>query len=407
MQPAAQEPDVPEGLRLASLTTLRVGGPALRVVVATTTEEVVRTALEAWAEDEPLLVLGGGSNVVIADEGFDGTVLVVATRGIERLPDAAPANAHQPSSAADRLRSLERSLRPAQQREPVRVRVQAGESWDVLCAEAVERGWSGIEALSGVPGSCGAAPIQNIGAYGQELAATLAAVQFLDRGTGQIRRLPASELRLGYRTSVFKQGLAGVVLAVELLLHRAVGDGPVLSSPVAYAQLADALGVPLGSRVPIAALRSTVLDLRRSKGMVVDPHDPESVSVGSFFTNPIVSERFARTLPRDAPRWPTSADEPDVVVPLGAALQPRPNRDGEPQVKLSAAWLIERSGVQRGFHLPGSDAHISRKHTLAIVNGGRATAGQVLELARYIQHRVQSDFGVILQPEPTLIGASL
>ncbi len=396
-----------EDLRLARLTTLKVGGPATRVVVATTDELVVRTALEAWAEDEPLLVLGGGSNVVIGDAGFDGTVLVVATRGIERIAGAAHLTAGPPSSPADRLRSLERSLRPQQQREPVRVRVQAGESWDVLCAEAVARGWSGIEALSGVPGSCGAAPIQNIGAYGQELAATLAAVEFLDRETGTIRRLPASELRLGYRTSVFKQGLSGVVLAVELVLHHAVGNAPVLSSPVAYAQLADALGVPLGGRVPIAALRDTVLQLRRSKGMVVDPDDPESVSVGSFFTNPIVSERFAHTLPREAPRWPTSGDEPDVVVPLGAALPPRPTRDGQPQVKLSAAWLIEHSGVRRGFRLPGSDAHISRKHTLAIVNGGRASADQVLELARYIQQRVQSEFGVILQPEPTLIGAAL
>ena len=393
--------------RLADLTTLRVGGPARRVVIATTVDEVVRTALEAWGDDEPLLVLGGGSNVVVGDDGFDGTVLVVATRGIERLPVAAHATAGPPASAEDRLRLLERSLRPAQQREEVRVRVQAGESWDALCAEVVRQGWSGIEALSGVPGSTGAAPIQNIGAYGQEVAATLACVEFLDRETGTVRRLPASELRLGYRTSVFKQGLSGVVLAVELLLHRAIGDGPVLSSPVAYAQLADALGVPLGGRVPIAALRETVLELRRSKGMVLDDHDPESVSVGSFFTNPIVTERFARTLPRDAPRWPTSGDEPDIVVPLGAALPPRPARDGEPRVKLSAAWLIEHAGIQRGFRLPGSDAHISRKHTLAIVNGGRSSATQVLELARYIQHRVRNEFGVDLQPEPTLVSATL
>jgi UDP-N-acetylmuramate dehydrogenase len=401
------EPSVEHAPRLAHLTTLQVGGPARRVVVATTVDEVIRTARDAWAEEEPLLVLGGGSNVVVGDEGFDGTVLVVATRGIERLTEPVHVPAGPPASAADRLRSLERSLRPAQQREPVHVRVQAGEPWDALCAEAVAQGWSGIEALSGVPGSCGAAPIQNIGAYGQELAATLAAVEFLDEETGEVRRLPASELRLGYRTSVFKQGLAGVVLAVELLLHRDLGDGPVLSSPIAYAQLADALGVPLGSRVPIAALRDTVLQLRRSKGMVWDLADPESISVGSFFTNPIVSERFAHTLPRDAPRWPTSGDEPDLVVPLGAALPPRPTRDGEPRVKLSAAWLIEHAGVRRGFRLPGSDAHISRKHTLAIVNGGQASAAQVLELARYIQHRVQSEFGVILQPEPTLVGASL
>jgi UDP-N-acetylmuramate dehydrogenase len=394
-------------LRLADLTTMRVGGAARRVVVARTDEEVVSTALEAWGQDEPLLVLGGGSNVVVGDDGFDGTVLVVATQGIERLPAPAPAPSGAPSRPEDRLLSLERSLRPSPHREVVRVRVQAGESWDGLCAVAVEQGLSGIEALSGVPGSCGAAPIQNIGAYGQELAATLSAVEFLDRETGTVRRLPASELRLGYRTSVFKQGLTGVVLAIELVLHRDLGDGPALSSPIAYAQLADALGVPLGARVPIAALRSTVLALRSSKGMVLDDHDPESVSVGSFFTNPIVSERFARTLPHDAPRWPTAGDEPDVVVPLGAALPDRPQRDGEPRVKLSAAWLIEHSGIRRGFRLPGSDAHLSRKHTLAIVNGGSASAAQVLELARYIQHRVEGEFGVALHPEPTMVGTSI
>jgi UDP-N-acetylmuramate dehydrogenase len=400
-------PAAGEDLRLASLTTLRVGGPARRIVVARTTDEVVQTALGAWADDEPLLVLGGGSNVVIADDGFDGTVLVVATRGVERVAGAVPTPPGVPATDADRLRSLERSLRPATQRAAVRVRVQAGEPWDDLCAEAVRQGWSGIEALSGVPGSTGAAPIQNIGAYGQELAATLAAVDFLDKDTGTVRRMPASALRLGYRTSVFKHGLQGVVLAVELVLHAPVDGAQVQSAPVLYKQLADALGVPLGTRVPITALRDTVLQLRGSKGMVLDDTDPESVSVGSFFTNPIVSERFARTLPREAPRWPTSADEPDIVAPLGAALPPRPARDGEPQVKLSAAWLIEHAGVQRGFRLPGSDAHISRKHTLAIVNGGGATARQVLELARYVQQRVQAEFGVVLQPEPNLVGDRL
>ncbi|MFD1722034.1 UDP-N-acetylmuramate dehydrogenase [Amnibacterium endophyticum] len=400
-------PDAEEDVRLAGLTTMRVGGPARRVVTATTREEVVDAATAAWADDEPLYVLGGGSNVVFGDDGFDGTVLRIATRGIERLPDPEHAGTGVPASDADRLRSLERSLRPPQQREPVRVRVQAGESWDDLCAEAVRQGWSGIEALSGVPGSCGAAPIQNIGAYGQELAATLASVEFLDRDLGEIRRMPASALRLGYRTSVFKQGLEGVVLSIDLLLHRDARDPAPQSAPVAYQQLADALGVPLNSRVPIAALRESVLQLRARKGMVVDPDDPESVSCGSFFTNPIVSERFARTLPRDAPRWPTSADEPDVVVPLGAALPPRQQRGEEPQVKLSAAWLIEHAGIHRGFRLPGSPAHVSSKHTLAIVGGGGATADQVLELARYIRNLVQIEFGVLLHPEPDLVGAAL
>ena len=400
-------PAAEEDLRLAALTTMRVGGPARRVVVARTTQQVVDVAQETWDADEPLFVLGGGSNVVFPDEGFDGTVLVVATRGVERLPAPPSTAPGVPSSDADRLRSLERALRPPQQREPVRIRVQAGESWDALCALAVREGWSGIEALSGVPGSCGAAPIQNIGAYGQELAATLAAVEHLDRATGTVRRTPASGLRLGYRTSVFKQGLEGVVLSIDLLLHRDTGGGEPQSAPVAYAQLADALGVPLNSRVPIEALRQAVLQLRRGKGMVLDDEDPESVSTGSFFTNPIVSERFARTLPREAPRWPTSADEPDVVVPLGAALPLRAPRTEEPQVKLSAAWLIEHAGIQRGFRLPGSVAHVSSKHTLAIVGGPGATAAQVLELARYIRNLVQIEFGVMLHPEPNLVGAQL
>lgn len=405
---SAAVPIPEEGTLLAPLTTMRVGGPARRVVVARSTDEVVDVALGAWAADEPLFVLGGGSNVVFGDEGFDGTVLVVATRGIVREADVAPsAPSPGPVTDSDRARLLERSSRPGQQRRTVRITVQAGESWDALCAEAAVRGWSGVEALSGVPGSCGAAPIQNIGAYGQELAATLSAVRFLDRATGSVRRIPASELQLGYRTSVFKHGLEGVVLAVELVLHEAADGGPALSAPVAYAQLADALGVPLGDRVPVAALRDAVLALRGSKGMVVDDADPQSVSVGSFFTNPIVSERFARALPRDAPRWPTSEDEPDIVVPLGAAVPLRPAPRGEPQVKLSAAWLIERAGVHRGFRLPGSAAHVSTKHTLAIVNGGEATAHQVLELARYVRNLVQGEFGVLLQPEPNLVGATL
>jgi UDP-N-acetylmuramate dehydrogenase len=394
--------------RLADLTTLRVGGPARAVVTATTTDELVATARDAWDDDEPLFVLGGGSNVVFGDDGFDGTVLHVATRGVTRLSTASTAAVPaMPASDADRLRSLSRSLRPPQQREVVRLRVEAGEPWDDLCAYAVERGWAGIEALSGIPGSCGAAPIQNIGAYGQELAATLTAVEFFDRGTGAISRVPASALQLGYRTSVFKHGREGVVLAIELELHGAGEGRHALSGPVAYAQLADALGVPLGSRVPIAALRETVLQLRGRKGMVLNPQDPDSVSVGSFFTNPIVSESFARTLPSTAPRWPTTDDEPDVVVPLGHEVPARPARSQEPRVKLSAAWLIEHAGVHRGFRLPGSRAHLSTKHTLAVVNGGGATAEEVLQLARYIRNLVQIEFGVLLQPEPDLVGSAL
>jgi UDP-N-acetylmuramate dehydrogenase len=400
--------DVSEAQRLAELTTLQVGGPASRVVTATTRDEVIDVARAAWAEREPLFVLGGGSNVVFGDEGFDGTVLRVATKGIERLADAGrAASPAVPASDADRLRSLSRSLRPPQQREPVRLRVQAGEDWDGLVAYTVEHGLSGMEALSGVPGSCGAAPIQNIGAYGQELAATLEAVDFLDAETGEVEHLLASELQLGYRTSVFKQGREGVVLSIDLVLHGGEEGRPAVSAPIAYQQLADALRVPLGSRVPIAILRETVLELRGRKGMVVNPQDPDSVSVGSFFTNPIVSESFARGLPPDVPRWPTSGDEPDIVVPLGEVLPPRAPRSSGPRVKLSAAWLIEHAGVSRGFRLPGSHARMSHKHSLAIVNDGGARAEEVLELARYIRNLVQIEFGVLLTPEPVLVGATL
>lgn len=394
---------------LAELTTLQVGGPARRIHTLRSRDEVIAAARTTWAEDEDWLVLGGGSNVVIGDDGFDGTVLHLVTRGIERLPDVARGAEVPPVPATDtdRLRSLERSLRPARQREAVRIRVQAGEPWDDLVAHAVQQGWSGIEALSGVPGSCGAAPIQNIGAYGQELAATLLGVEFLDHGTGQVRVLLASELQLGYRTSVFKQGLRGIVLSIDLLLSGPERGREARSAPIAYAQLADALGVPLGSRVPIALLRETVLALRRRKGMVVDPAESESASVGSFFVNPVVGERFARSLPPSAPRWPTTGDVPDIIVPLGESLPARAPVDDDHHVKLSAAWLIEHAGLTRGFALPGSSAHISDKHTLAIVNGGDATAEQVLELARYIRAMVQIEFGVLLHIEPTVIGAEL
>ncbi|MDQ1583781.1 MAG: UDP-N-acetylmuramate dehydrogenase, partial [Microbacteriaceae bacterium] len=261
---------------LSSLTTLRVGGLPERVVHPKTTEELVEAAREVWASGDNWLLLGGGSNTVASDDGFDGTVIRIATRGIERIP-------------ADGV---------------VRLRVQAGEPWDELVAHTVHEGWSGIEALTGIPGLVGAAPVQNIGAYGQELSSTLVAVDFLDFATGEVRRMPAAELELGYRTSVFKQGLAGIVLTVELdLAENDDVTGAALSRPVAYAQLADELGVTVGTRVPAVELRRAVLSLRASKGMILDAADPDSVSAGSFFTNPVVSENFARSLPADAPRW--------------------------------------------------------------------------------------------------------
>ena len=392
-------------IRFADLTTLRVGGQIGRLVTATTQRDLVDLAREAWSTDDPWLALGGGSNLLVGDEGFEGTVIRIATKGIEVLP----------GSADD---------------ASVRLRVQAGEWWDDLVAWTVEHGYSGIEALSGIPGSVGAAPVQNIGAYGQELETTLVAIEFLDEGADAPRRMSADELELGYRTSVLKQGMRGIVVSVELDLHDTAPEravlGEALGRPIAYGQLADALHVQQGDRVPIARVRESVLALRTAKGMVLDPADPDSVSAGSFFTNPIVGEHVARTLPAAAPRWYVEPEEPDEVTPLATLASATPLdaflehqasletsviesdvAETEPLVKLSAAWLIEQSGIRRGFALPGSRAAISSKHTLALTNRGDAGADEVVQLARFVQQRVQAEFGIVLRPEPVLVGVEL
>lgn len=390
-----------ESTPFSGLTTLRVGGPATTMFAPVHSRQLIETALEVWGGGDEWLLLGGGSNTVMADAGFDGSVVRVVTRGIERL------------------RAEPGGTDTAQDSGAVRLRVQAGEPWDELVAHTVERGWAGIEALSGIPGSVGAAPVQNIGAYGQELSSTLVAVEFLDYLSGELRRIPTEELGLGYRTSELKRGRRGVVISIELELSEGgAADGSALSAPVAYTQLASALGVSLGDRVPLSELRAAVLRLRASKGMLLSPDDPDSVSAGSFFTNPIVSGHFAATLPAEVPRWPLEPDtSKPIVVPLDSfvpgdlAFQRTQafGRVGGEQgtVKLSAAWLIEHSGVTRGFSLPGSGAAVSAKHTLALVNRGSATASDIAELARYIQSRVLSQFGVILQPEPVLVGVFL
>ncbi|MGN6199255.1 UDP-N-acetylmuramate dehydrogenase [Humibacter sp.] len=390
----------------AELTTMRVGGPAPHLTVATTEAELVAIAADAYASGEPVLLLGGGSNTVVADEGFDGTVIRIATAGVQRVQAGDGGSGHP---------------------DAVRLRAQAGVSWDTLVAFAVRNRWAGIEALSGIPGSVGAAPVQNIGAYGQELSSVLVAVDFLDAVTGDVRRLTAADLELGYRTSVLKRGLEGVVIAVELELLQRPDVGAALGEPIAYGQLANALAVDVGSRVSLGEMRRTVLGLRASKGMVLDPDDPDSVSAGSFFTNPIVSARFARTLPADAPRWPLAPEEPDLVAALdgstadesttvGLLAEAAADRERHrarvesaegPGVKLSAAWLIEQAGISRGFALPGSGAAISSKHTLAITNRGGASALEVAQLASFVQGRVQAEFGVLLHPEPVLVGLEL
>ena len=353
---------------------MRVGGPAHELITPGSRDELIAATLDVWGGGDEWFVLGGGSNLVVADEGFDGSVVRVTTRGIETVSD-------------DGTRVV--------------LRVQAGEPWDDLVAYTVDNGLVGIEALSGIPGSTGAAPVQNIGAYGQEIAGSLVAVDFLDYLSGELQRLTAADLRFDYRTSALKQGKRGLVVSVELELVRSQQG-----APVAYAQLASALGVSLGDRVGLREVRDTVLALRASKGMVLDPSDPDSVSCGSFFTNPIVGENFARTLPEQAPRWANAPEPAPVAVVLGEEPATPPAQT-DFRVKLSAAWLIEKAGIHRGFSLPGSRAAISSKHTLAIVNTGGATAADVTELGRYVQTRVFSEFGVRMLAEPVLVGVSL
>ena len=390
-----------EPVDLSTLTTFRVGGPPAARVAPVTEQDLINETLVVWGLDENWLLLGGGSNTVVADEGFDGIVIQVVTRGIEVL-----AGGREIPSEADAAAGLASGDR-------VRLRVQAGEPWDDLVAYAVDHGWAGIEALSGIPGSCGAAPVQNIGAYGQEISDSLVAVDFLSYETGEVERRERADLDLGYRTSALKQGLRGVVLAIELELHDTAAEASVLGStlgyPLTYAQLAGALGAQLGDRVPLQTVRATVLGLRAGKGMVLDPNDPDTFSAGSFFTNPIVTETFARSLPADAPRWPLEDEPADRVIPLEEymGVGPIPGEEPVRLVKLSAAWLIEHAGVRRGFRLPGSKAAVSSKHTLALTNTGGATAAEVAELARYVLGRVQAEFGVNLQPEPVLVGLTL
>lgn len=372
-------------LPLAQLTTLRTGGVPARLVEAATTDELVETLTDLWSSGEPWLVVGGGSNLFVGDDPFDGTVVLVRTRGIERLPGARPGT--------------------------VRLRVQAGHDWDELVAFAVTEGLAGIEAMSGIPGTVGAAPVQNVGAYGQEIVQTLVEVELLDEHTGEVSAVPAAALGLGFRTSVLKQHYgsaperSAVILTVTLELEEVGGD----ERPVAGEQLRTALRLAPGASVSLQHVRDTVLAIRRSKGMVLDPGDPDTASAGSFFQNAIVSASFARTLPPECPRWPVTPElDPVVVIPLDEFTGVVPAPESAPSaVKVSAAWLIEHAGLGKGFALPRSRAGLSTKHTLALTNRGGATAAEIAELARFVQQRVQSEFGLILQPEPVLLGVEL
>lgn len=342
-------------VRLADLTTLRLGGPAAAYVRAESEQELVDAVRAADARGEDVLILGGGSNLVVADEGFDGTVIHVATRGIAR---------HE-----------------------AELEVQAGQPWDALVAHTVEHGLAGIEALSGIPGATGATPIQNVGAYGQEVADTITAVRVLDRATGEVHTLTPDECGFGYRTSTFKRTPGRhTVLAVTFGLERSA-EG----APVRYAELARRLNVQPGERAGLGAVREAVLELRRGKGMVVDPDDPDTRSAGSFFTNPILeAAQFDALVER-------------VHAEIGPEIRPPAWPEPDGRVKTSAAWLIERAGFHKGHGDPRTVA-ISSKHTLALTNRGQGTTKALIDLAREVADGVEARFGVALHPEPVFVG---
>jgi len=370
---------------LSRLTTLQTGAAPLRMREARTREELIGDLREIWADGDDWFVLGGGSNLFVGDEPFDGTVLRVLTSGIERIAGASPGTTH--------------------------IRVQAGHDWDALVAYTVAEGLAGIEAMSGIPGTVGAAPVQNVGAYGQDISQTLVEVEVIDETTGEVSVVPASELGLGFRTSVFKNHYGSspvrraVILSVTLELTE-VGHG---EQPVRGEQLRQALGLEPGASVSLAWVRDHVLATRRRKGMVLDEADADTSSAGSFFQNAIVTEQFARTLPDACPRWPMQPVIEQVqVYPLDRFDGYVPAPVPQPiDVKVSAAWLIEHSGIGKGFRLPRSRAAVSSKHALALTNRGGASAEELAELARFIQQRVQQEFGLLLQPEPVLVGVEL
>src|SRR5689334_14555624 len=352
-------------MRLADFTTVGLGGPARAFARAETEDELIDAVRTADAAGEPVLILGGGSNLVVADEGFDGTVIQVATLGVRR----GGAGAGRGAGAAE-------------------LTVAAGEEWDGFVARTVAEGLAGLECLSGIPGLTGATPMQNVGAYGQEVSDTITRVRVWDRDAAEILEIPAAQCGFGYRTSRFRGSARFVVLSVTFAL--AVQSR---SAPVRYAELAAALGVAPGDQVDGAEARAAVIELRQRKGMVIDPADPDTRSAGSFFLNPVLD---AATLAGVEAAARTRCG-PDVRVPRFEA--------GNGHVKVPAAWLIERSGFTRGYN-PGDGARISAKHPLALVNAGSASTAALLALAREIRDGVHAAFGVTLHPEPILIGVT-
>lgn len=335
---------------LDKYTSLRVGGPAKNIVNVSTEDEII-AAIEA-AGDSPVLIIGGGSNVLISDSGFEGTVIHIANNQAESEVDAC-------SGAT--------------------LTIGAGEDWDQFVATTISRGFAGLETLSGIPGTVGAAPIQNIGAYGHEVSEFITRVRTYDRQAKAIKTFTNSECEFEYRSSHFKKHPGRyIVLSVQFQIRT--GE---ISTPITYAELAKKLGIAVGEKAPVVDTRNAVMELRASKGMLLNPNDKDSWSAGSFFTNPIVSTEVASALPEGAPKWPTA--------------------DG--RVKTSAAWLIEHSGIDKGQSHGG--ARISTKHVLALTNSGNATAEELIQLAREVRASVQEKFGITLEPEVNLVGLAL
>ncbi|QKD80168.1 MULTISPECIES: UDP-N-acetylmuramate dehydrogenase [Actinomyces] len=367
---------------LAELTTLRIGGPLGHYLEASTEEEMIEAVRQADASGTPLLVVGGGSNIVASDAGFDGLVLRDGRQEVRVVSESACGG--------------------------VEITATGGVAWDDLVSRAVADDWAGFAPLSGIPGSVGAAPVQNIGAYGAEVAELLASVRAWDRLTGRVVHMPLADLRLAYRDSVIKRSLTDaptgggrvwgptgrwVVLAVGFHVRQAS-----LAAPIAYGQLASALGTEIGARVPAVDVRQAVLDLRRSKGMILDDADHDTWSAGSFFTNPILTAEQAASLPDDAPRFPVADHSRPTDTVRGAPVI-------EGMVKTSAAWLIDHAGFPKGFALPDAPrASLSTKHVLALTNRGGASAADLVALRDAVVDGVRERYGVTLVPEPVHVG---
>ena len=345
---------VAENVPLATLTTLRVGPLARRVITCSTTDQIVAAVGDLdQSPAGPVLVLAGGSNVVVADELTDLTVVLLAATGI----------------------SIDGSV----------LRAEAGAVWQDVVDCAVSANLGGLECLSGIPGSAGATPVQNVGAYGVEVADMLTRVRLLDRRTGEVRWIPSADLGFGYRHSRLKNVSDAIVLEVEFAL-----DPTGRSAPIRYGELAATLGVQIGERADPAAVSAAVLSLRAQKGMVLNPDDPDTWSVGSFFTNPVVTEDQFQLLQAQHAAGPV----PHYPAPDG--------------VKLAAGWLVEQAGFGKGYPgLESARCRLSTKHALALTNRGGASSADVLELARTVRDGVHRSFGIILLPEPVLVGCVL